>query len=133
MEENNCKKLLTNPKQIPNEELFKEILSKQWYQTYKEIQKIISGFGFCAGWRYYKDGKSWLYKITQKRKQLFGFHSGKPFLNQVSILQKKAGVDWRVYILTQKLRRPFQKQNQSENYFVYSTWKMLQDWKSSKK
>lgn len=47
MEENNCKKLLTNPKQIPNdEELFKEILSKQLHQTYKEIQKIKSGFGF---------------------------------------------------------------------------------------
>lgn len=70
MEDKNCNQLLRNPEQIPNEELFKEILSIQLFQTYKEMQKIISGFGLSAEWRYYKDGKAWLCKITQKKKTI---------------------------------------------------------------
>jgi len=70
MEEKNCNQLLRNPEQIPDEELFKEILSEQLFQTYKEMQKIFSGFGLSAEWRYYKDGKAWLWKITQKKKTI---------------------------------------------------------------
>lgn len=47
-------------------------------------------------WRYYKDGKSWLCKITQKNKTIVWISLWEPFLNHVSILQKKAEVDLRV-------------------------------------
>lgn len=70
MENNNCKQLLRNPEQIPNKELFEEILSKQLLQTYKEIEKIIADFGLLIEWRYYKDGKAWLCKITGKKKTI---------------------------------------------------------------
>lgn len=70
MEDKNCKQLLRNPDQIPNEELFKEILSKQLLETYIELQKIISGYGLIAEWRYYKDGNSWLCKVIQKKKTI---------------------------------------------------------------
>lgn len=70
MEDKNRKQLLRNLEQIPNEELFKEILSKQLFQTYTEILKIISGFGLLIEWRYYKDGKAWLCKITQKKRTI---------------------------------------------------------------
>jgi len=70
MENNNCKQLLRNPEQIPNEELFEEILPKQLLQTYKEIEKIIANFGLFIEWRYYNDGKAWLCKITGKKKTI---------------------------------------------------------------
>lgn len=70
MEDNNCKQLLRNPEQIPSENLFKEILSKQLFQTYQEMQKILSDSGLQAEWRYYKDGKAWLCKITHKKKTI---------------------------------------------------------------
>jgi len=89
MEDKNCKQLLRNLEQIPNEELFKEILSKQLVQIYREILKIISGFGLLIEWRYYKDGKAWLCKITQKKRTIVWISLGKAFLNQVFTLQKK--------------------------------------------
>ena len=70
MEDKNCKRLLQNPEQIPNAELFEKILSKQLLQTYKEIERIISDFGLLTEWRYYKDGKSWLCKVTHKKKTI---------------------------------------------------------------
>ncbi len=68
MENINCRQLLRNPEQIPNEELFEEILPKQLLQTYKEIEKIIADFGLLIEWRYYNDGKAWLCKIIGKKK-----------------------------------------------------------------
>lgn len=70
MENNNCRQLLRNPEQIPNEELFEEILTKQLFQTYKEIVKIIDDFGLFIEWRFYNDGKAWLCKITRKKKTI---------------------------------------------------------------
>lgn len=70
MEDKNHIRLLRNPEQAPGEELFREILSHPLLQTYKEIQKIISGFGLVEEWRYYQDGKSWLCKITHKKKTI---------------------------------------------------------------
>ncbi len=70
MENNNCRQLLRNPEQIPNEELFEEILPKQLLQSYKEIDKIIADFGLFIEWRYYNDGKVWLCKITGKKKTI---------------------------------------------------------------
>ncbi len=68
MKNNNCEKLLGNPGQIPGEKLFKEILSEQLLTSYRGMLKIISEMKLLAEWRYYNDGKSWLWKITDKKK-----------------------------------------------------------------
>ena len=70
MENNSGKQLLRDPEQTPNEILFNEILSKQLFQTYQELQKIVSDFGLLVEWRYYNDGKAWLCKITHKKKTI---------------------------------------------------------------
>lgn len=67
MEDKSSKQILRNPEQIPSEELFKELLNQPLFQTFNEIQKIIADFGLSAEWRYYNDGKSWLYKVTFKK------------------------------------------------------------------
>lgn len=63
----NSTQLLSDPDQLPGNELFKEILNKQLYQTYLQIENIISTLGLKTEWRYYHDGKAWLYKITFKK------------------------------------------------------------------
>lgn len=64
----NTIQLLTNPDQLPDNKLFEEILCKQLYQTYLQIESSISALGLSAEWRYYHDGKAWLCKITHKKK-----------------------------------------------------------------
>lgn len=66
----NITQLLTDPDQLPSNELFEVILSKQLLQTYLQIENIISAFGLNTEWRYYHDGKAWLCKITNKKKTI---------------------------------------------------------------
>ena len=68
MEDKTTKQLLRDPEQTPNEELFKSILSEQLLQTYQEIQQVFLQYKLSADWIYYKDGKSWLCKVTHKKK-----------------------------------------------------------------
>lgn len=68
MEEKSALQLLRNPEQKPGEKLFKEILSEQLYQVYEELQDLLLKMGLSHEWRYYNDGKAWLYKITHKKK-----------------------------------------------------------------
>ncbi len=68
MENQNSKKLLSDPGQIPGEALFREILDETLFQAYAMLQEIISSTGLSGEWRYYNDGKAWLYKVTFKKK-----------------------------------------------------------------
>lgn len=70
MKDKESKQLLRDPKQKPDEKLFKIILSEQLYHVYEELQNLLSEIGLSAEWRYYYDGKSWLYKITYKKKTI---------------------------------------------------------------
>lgn len=70
MDSKNTKLLLTDPEQEPNDKLLKEILTEQLYQTYYELQKTIAEIGLNYEWRFYRDGKSWLCKITYKKKTI---------------------------------------------------------------
>lgn len=70
MKDNNYKQHLRDPEEIPNDDLFKKILSKQLLQTYQEIQKTMSDMKLFAEWRFYNDGKSWLWKITARKKTI---------------------------------------------------------------
>jgi hypothetical protein len=70
MKDMESEQLLRDPQQKPDEKLFKTILNKQLYHLYEELQNMLSKIGLSAEWRYYNDGKSWLYKITYKKKTI---------------------------------------------------------------
>lgn len=68
MENKNSAQLLRNPEPEPGDKLFREIMSEQLFQAYKELQTLLSEMTLSYEWRYYKDGKAWLCKITYKKK-----------------------------------------------------------------
>lgn len=64
------KQLLKDPEQTPSADLFKAIMSAQLYQTFEEQQAILAELGLATEWRFYKDGKAWLCKVTRKKKTI---------------------------------------------------------------
>lgn len=63
------KQLLKDSQMVLSSELLKKEFGV-WYSVYEEFISIIQSeeFSFSAEWRYYKDGKAWLCKITHKKK-----------------------------------------------------------------
>lgn len=70
MENQNSKQLLKDPGQIPGGALFREMMGETLFQAYAGLQEIISSTGLSGEWRYYNDGKAWLYKVTFKKKTI---------------------------------------------------------------
>lgn len=63
---------LNNPETFPTDQVLDNILGKEVFQVYKIILRIIQDeFDLEYEWRYYKDGKSWLFKTTNKKKTIF--------------------------------------------------------------
>jgi hypothetical protein len=70
MKDNNIQQLLEDPEHIPGDDLFQKIIGKQLYEVYIELEKIIAENGLQSEWRYYNDGKAWLWKVTFKKKTI---------------------------------------------------------------
>jgi hypothetical protein len=62
-------KPLSNPDVFPTPEVLESILAET-YHTLKELLDVAGSDSYLLNpeWRYYKDGKSWLCKITHKKK-----------------------------------------------------------------
>lgn len=65
-------KQLVDPKVFPTTEVIQQVL-KDSYPSFEELMhKIVStDYGLNFDWNYYKDGKSWLCKVTYKKKTIF--------------------------------------------------------------
>lgn len=70
MEYINPKQLLRDPEQVPDDKLFKHILDKSSYEILGKIAEILIESGLTLEWRYYKDGKAWLGKVTNRNKTI---------------------------------------------------------------
>ncbi len=64
--------LLRDENVYPDDVVLKEILGDV-FPVYQELTKTLSGgdFSLDLTWNYYKDGKSWLCKVTKKKKTIF--------------------------------------------------------------
>ena len=64
--------LLRDPGTPPSDEILKGIL-KNSYSAYGETVKTITGpeYGLIPQWKYYRDGKAWLCKVSNKKKTVF--------------------------------------------------------------
>jgi hypothetical protein len=61
--------LLTDPDISPENDVLENVLGKQ-YQSYRNFVEKLNEYKLTIEWNYYKDGKSWLCKITNKRKTI---------------------------------------------------------------
>lgn len=69
MSTDSSEQLLTDPERTPTAEHLKAEFGAL-YPIYAELIDTIEADGFClaAEWRFYKDGKAWLCKISRKKK-----------------------------------------------------------------
>jgi len=65
------KTCLNNKDEYPDDEVLSRYLGKvkETWDSFNDFLKE-SYPSFSAEWRYYKDGKSWLYKLTKKKKTI---------------------------------------------------------------
>lgn len=65
-------RLLKDPAVFPSEAVLKNALGR-CYAAYAELNNTLtdSGYGFTFNWNYYNDGKSWLCKVSLKKKTVF--------------------------------------------------------------
>jgi hypothetical protein len=63
---------LTDPSIVPDDELIRSYTGR-YAELWKEIlDHASSSYRDISGeWRYYNDGKQWLYKLVQKKKTIF--------------------------------------------------------------
>jgi hypothetical protein len=62
--------LLREQDVFPSEEVLKNTLGGI-YPVYESLMGTIDGYGLVHEWNYYKDGKSWLCKVINKKKTVF--------------------------------------------------------------
>lgn len=63
--------VLTDPDEYPDDEVLERLLGKvkpAWDSFLSFIKETHPSF--ATEWRYYKDGKSWLFKVTKKKKTI---------------------------------------------------------------
>jgi hypothetical protein len=62
---------LTDPDEYPDDEVLKQLLGKAkpaWDSFLSFIEEAHPSF--ATEWRYYRDGKRWLFKVTKKKKTI---------------------------------------------------------------
>jgi len=66
------KPILKDKDQYPDSNVLKEAL-KENYKTFQQMEQSISQepYNLVGEWRYYNDGKAWLYKANYKKKTVF--------------------------------------------------------------
>lgn len=70
MQETTPIQLLKDPELSPDESLLKGILNKDCFEIIQNIFETFTELDIGFEWRYYKDGKAWLGKATQKKKTI---------------------------------------------------------------
>lgn len=62
--------LLKDPEQAPDDRLFRQILNQEVFLIHQKMKQIFDEYGLLTEWRYYNDGKAWLWKVTRKTKTI---------------------------------------------------------------
>lgn len=90
MEENNQIMLLRDSAIEPSEQVLKNTLGEKSFAIYQELLDIITNeFSLEYEWRYYKDGKAWLFKGVHKKKTIFWLSAWEGFIKTNFIFTEK--------------------------------------------
>lgn len=83
--------ILTDPKTFPSEEIIATTLGKgygHWQKFFEQLQAAHPAL--ATEWRYYNDGKSWLMKVTHKKKTVVWVAVYAGFFRITAYLTEKA-------------------------------------------
>mgnify|MGYP000917355425 CR=1 FL=1 len=90
METNNQIMLLRDYATEPTEQVLKNTLGEESFAIYQELLDMITDeFGLEYEWRYYKDGKAWLFKGVHKKKTIFWLSAWEGFIKTNFIFTEK--------------------------------------------
>ena len=64
------KQLLLEQEIFPSKKVLKAVLGDV-YSVYEELETLLTQDGITFEWHYYKDSKSWLCKVANKKKTVF--------------------------------------------------------------
>lgn len=70
---------LTDEKVYPSPEVLEKILGPS-YGTYLQLLALLDRHGLEGEWRYYRDGKAWLYKAQKKKRTLLWMSAWRGFM-----------------------------------------------------
>jgi len=74
-------RLLHDSEIEPTDKVLENLLGNEVSNVYQEMLKIIlDEFNIQHEWRYYNDGKSWLFKATFKKKTIFWLSAWEGFI-----------------------------------------------------
>ena len=83
------KPLLREETIYPTNEVLKNVLCDS-YVVFEELtDKITNDFGLVLEWNYYKDGKSWLCKVCNKKKTIFWLSAWDKFFKTTFFFTEK--------------------------------------------
>lgn len=101
-------KVLVNPDENPTEEIIFSHIGKSrliWESLFEFIQNNYPDFS--EEWRYYNDGKCWLFKLTKKTKTIFWLSVFKNYFIITFYFSDKAEESILESNITQELKEQF--------------------------
>ena len=100
--------LLKDPDQAVTDELLKTEIGKVYPALKTFLDTVTSDdFGMSYEWRYYKDGKAWLCKITYKKKTAVWLSAWKGFFRLGFYFTEKTGTGIDSLSISQSLKDDF--------------------------
>lgn len=94
----------------PTEQVLKDALGEESFAIYQGLLDIItSEFGLEYEWRYYKDGKAWLFKGVHKKKTIFWLSAWEGFIKTNFIFTEKTRSGISDLLINNKIKKAFEK------------------------
>lgn len=105
---NSEKPILTDPNSAPSPVSLKAALEDS-YTVYKDFIHMITNepLNLKEDWRYYRDGKAWLCKVTRKGKTVFWLSAYKGYFKTSFYFTEKNAADIAALPISKKLKETF--------------------------
>ncbi len=91
---------------FPTEEVLKQALGKS-FTAYEDFVTSLTNDGLTLEWSYYKDGKSWLCKVCQKKKTVLWLSVWNQFFKTTFFFTEKNSEDIVVLPIAEQIKDDF--------------------------
>jgi hypothetical protein len=112
------KMILNDPAVYPSAEVLSAVLGES-YSAFGELSLKVSEppFGFTREWRFYKDGNSWLCKVTHGKKTIFWLSIWEGFFKTTFYFTEKTGKGIEGLEISEEMKKIFSCSNPAGRLF----------------